>query len=178
MGILSRGGATNLDSFHDDIISEIINLIYPVGSIYMSVNSTNPGELFGGTWEQIQGRFLLGQGSGYSAGATGGEAEHTLSIAEMPKHGHKVFLWTGGSDDNGAYTGMIINPETNKLETASKGAKIYHRWKGASFNTWGNADGAGNGSGDVSGNTGFAGASAGHNNMPPYLVVYIWKRTA
>jgi hypothetical protein len=51
MGTLSRGGATNLDSFHNDIISEIINLIYPVGSIYMSVNSTNPGKLFGGTWE-------------------------------------------------------------------------------------------------------------------------------
>lgn len=49
-------------------MSQVLNA-YPVGSIYMSVNSTNPGELFGGTWEQIQGRFLLGQGSGYSAGA-------------------------------------------------------------------------------------------------------------
>lgn len=48
-------------------MSQALNA-YPVVSIYMSVNSTNSGELFGGTWEQIQGRFLLGQGSSYSAG--------------------------------------------------------------------------------------------------------------
>ena len=48
-------------------MSQVLNA-YPVGSIYMSVNSTNPGELFGGTWEQIQGRFLLEQGSGLFCG--------------------------------------------------------------------------------------------------------------
>ena len=70
-------------------MSQVLNA-YPVGSIYMSVNSTNPGELFGGTWKQIQGRFLLGQGSGYSAGAMGGEASHTLTVAEMPSHYHAL----------------------------------------------------------------------------------------
>nr|CAI9750280.1 tail protein [uncultured phage] len=68
--------------------TNIFDLIYPVGSIYMNVNSTNPGTLFGGTWEQIQGKFLLGMSSSYPAGSQGGEARHTLTTAEMPSHGH------------------------------------------------------------------------------------------
>ena len=84
-------------------MSQVLNA-YPVGSIYMSVNSTNPGELFGGTWEQIQGRFLLGQGSGYSAGAIGGEANHALSDNEMPSHRHWITSATY-DDGNGSGTG-------------------------------------------------------------------------
>ena len=58
---------------------------YPVGSIYMSANATNPGTLFGGTWSQIQGRFLLAADGSHAAGSTGGEATHTLTQAEMPQ---------------------------------------------------------------------------------------------
>lgn len=57
----------------------IFDMIYPVGSIYISVNNANPSVLFGGTWEPIQDRFLLGTGSTYSAGSTGGETNHTLT---------------------------------------------------------------------------------------------------
>lgn len=57
----------------------IFDMIYPVGSIYISVNTVNPSVLFGGTWEPIQDRFLLGTGSTYSAGSTGGETNHTLT---------------------------------------------------------------------------------------------------
>lgn len=162
-----------------DLKNQHVSCPYEVGDGFFTKNSMNPEARWPGTkWEQIKDMFILAAGDNYKVDETGGEAEHMLSIAEMPKHGHRVFLWTGGSGDNGNYTGVIINPETNKLETASSGAKIYHTWKGASFNTWGNAGGAGNGGGDVSGNTGFAGASAGHNNMPPYLVRYYWERTA
>lgn len=82
-------------------MSQVLNA-YPVGSIYMSVNSTNPGELFGGTWEQIQGRFLLGQGSGYSVGAMGGEANHALSVSELPKNiGHlNALSWASNKLDD------------------------------------------------------------------------------
>ena len=62
--------------------------IYPVGAIYISVNSTSPGTLFGGSWERIQDRFLLSAGSSYSAGSTGGSATHTLTASEMPSHTH------------------------------------------------------------------------------------------
>ena len=61
---------------------------YPVGAIYQSTGSTSPASLFGGDWERIQGRFLLGTSSSYSVTATGGEERHTLTISEMPRHNH------------------------------------------------------------------------------------------
>lgn len=107
----------------------------------MSTSSANPGTLFGGTWQQITGRFLLAAGGGYSAGATGGEASHVLTASEMPAHSHSLTFcrfkpasWEG---DSLCYTG-------------------YDEVKA----------------------TGSAGGNGAHNNMPPYLVVYIWKRTA
>lgn len=63
---------------------------YPVGAIYLSVTDVNPAALFGGTWERIGGRFLLGADSTYMAGSTGGEAAHTLTVEEMPKHNHEI----------------------------------------------------------------------------------------
>ena len=63
---------------------------YPVGAIYISADSTSPASLFGGTWEQLKDRFLLGAGDTYSAGSTGGEATHTLTVGEMPSHSHEV----------------------------------------------------------------------------------------
>lgn len=69
-------------------LSALINLIYPIGSIYLSVNSTSPQQLFGGEWEQIKDKFLLSAGDTYSSGSEGGEAAHTLTVAEMPNHAH------------------------------------------------------------------------------------------
>ena len=67
----------------------ILETVYPVGAIYISVNSINPATLFGfGTWNQIEDRFLLAAGPTYTAGSTGGEAEHTLTELEMPAHDH------------------------------------------------------------------------------------------
>ena len=82
--ILYEGGAT-LDK-----------ILYPIGSIYMSVNSTNPSQLFGGTWVQISGRFLYCTNNSMD---TGGEATHKLTINEMPSHNHMVDydqVWDGG----------------------------------------------------------------------------------
>ena len=126
-------------------IDSIWSKIYPVGSIYMSVNATNPGTLFGGTWQQIQGRFLLAAGGGYSAGATGGEASHTLTAAEMPAHSHTV---SGG---------VLV-------------------WKANSnLTVWSEPGACSNG---TSVTTSTSGGNTAHNNMPPYLAVYVWKRTA
>ena len=69
----------------------LLDLIYPVGSIYMSVNNTNPGTLFGGTWSQIQDRFILAAGSTYSGGATGGSASINLSHSHtVNSHNHSL----------------------------------------------------------------------------------------
>ena len=74
---------------------------YPVGSIYLSVNNTNPSELFGGTWERIKDKFLLASGDTYSNGSTGGSATHTLTTNEMPSHKHTYRHY----QSNGTQTG-------------------------------------------------------------------------
>ena len=127
-----------------------VDLIYPVGSIYMSVNATNPKELFGGTWQQIQGRFLLGMSSSYPAGSQGGEAKHTLTEAELPSIEPKLCVGTNTNE----WLGYI-----NTNATKSNGlATIGYR--------------------DGTALTVPFGGNQAHNNMPPYLAVYIWKRTA
>lgn len=68
----------------------LLDIVYPVGSVYMSTNSTSPATLVGGTWTQVKDMFLLGAGSSYAAGDTGGEVEHTLTINEMPSHSHQL----------------------------------------------------------------------------------------
>lgn len=139
--------------------SELIDLVYPVGSIYMSVNSTSPATLFGGTWSQLKDRFLLGAGSSYTNGDTGGAATVTLTTSQIPAHTHvqqyyneslagfRAMGYTDGSNSGGSpkildLDSLYTASTTNSLTTESTG---------------------GGGS---------------HNNMPPYLVVYMWKRTA
>ena len=73
-------------------LSNLINYIYPIGSIYMSVNEVSPAAFIGGTWEKIENRFLLAAGSDYATGSTGGEASHVLTIDEMPSHKHYLRL--------------------------------------------------------------------------------------
>ena len=137
--------------------TNIFDLIYPVGSIYISVNSTNPEVLFGGTWEQIQGRFLLGMSSSYPMGSTGGSKD-----AVVVAHTHNPANEAG-------YTGFITNSKKafsiGDMGSQS-GSGRYYPFATADF--------------DISRNTltGTTGGGKSHNNMPPYLSIYIWKRTA
>ena len=82
----------------------LLDFTHPVGSLYWSTDSTSPATLFGGTWEAITDKFILAAGSLYTAGDTGGEATHTLTIDEMPKHTHKVRYV--GNYANGTYGGQ------------------------------------------------------------------------
>ena len=126
----------------------IVDLIYPVGSIYLSVGSTSPAVLFGGTWERIEDRFLLAAGTAYAAGSTGGEAAHTLTKAELPNEKldlHVNSNWLGYKNTTaGAGSGIagLGYKDGTALKTSSMGS------------------------------------GSAHNNMPPYLAVNIWKRTA
>ncbi len=115
---------------------------WPVGSIYMSMIATSPATLFGGTWVQMENRFLLGAGSGYVAGATGGEAEHTLTGNEMPSHYHLLAMNQAGESE---YWGPMCSAMQD---------------------------------GDMFNMTKPAGGDQPHNNMPPYIAVYMWRRTA
>lgn len=128
-------------------VSAMLDKAYPVGSIYMSVNSTNPKTLFGGTWVQIKDRFLLAAGTTYKAGATGGEAAHTLTESEMPSHNHAVYYPNAGAADHSAPGNYPDGPSDS----------TYYA---------------------IGSYTSSAGGDRAHNNMPPYLAVYVWKRTA
>ena len=96
-------GSTGSGVGNIDQIQSVFEVVYPVGAIYLSAVSTDPGVLFGfGTWEQIQDRFLLAAGSIYSAGATGGEAIHTLTVDEMPSHSHTIAAYGTGFSSSGS----------------------------------------------------------------------------
>lgn len=131
-------------------LAGLLNLVYPVGSVYINVSdSTNPETLLGfGTWTAFaEGRVLVGLDSGQTEfdtiGETGGAKTHTLSIAEMPSHDHEQTNNQGGT--------------------------------GVPFSTQMQANGHRDLSGSTTGSTGGGGA---HNNLQPYIVVYMWKRTA
>lgn len=68
----------------DETIRLLFDLVYPIGSFYISANNTNPKDLFGGEWEQIKDRFLLAAGDTYSGGTMGGSAGHALLTDEIP----------------------------------------------------------------------------------------------
>ena len=117
---------------------------YPVGSIYMSTTNTSPASMFGGTWEQIKDKFLLSAGNNYSAGSTGGEATHTLTLNEMPNHSHSADYTFSHSGN--WYVGMIAQGDSSTGLSSKDNA------------------------------VGYRGGGQAHNNMPPYLAVYCWKR--
>ena len=81
-----------IDGKKEDWIEEFIKeaklAAHPIGSYFWSSEPTEPSELFGGTWERVEGKFILAASENYLAGATGGEAEHTLTVEEMPSHMH------------------------------------------------------------------------------------------
>ena len=228
----SLGSSTKRWKINDQEIT--FDTIYPIGSIYISINNTNPGTLFGGTWEQIEDKFLLSAGSTYTAGNTGGSASnshtHTMahthtqvattsggpsnntsgstaiSVAQMPSHNHgnvsltgrigfrtyaydrnlmthcegifskTIQTWSGNHD---GIPGQNINPAYFEIATlnashthSSNGSNSGHTHTLSSHTHSTSATTTGGAS-----NTTTSDASS-TNNMPPYLVVYMWKRIA
>lgn len=167
----------------------LLDLVYPVGAIYMSVNAASPATLFGGTWERITGRFLLAatdggsSGASQAAGRTGGDATVTLTTNQIPAHTHGSESLTGytrfrryGTSGSGSDIAGIIGSGGIVSKTGE---------------TWSGTHGlVGTGGTNVSNPTvdritvnathehNSVGGGQAHNNMPPYLAVYVWKRTA
>ena len=181
--------------------TDLIDYIYPVGSIYMSVNTTSPSVLFGGVWEQIQGRFLLASDTNNPVGTTGGEATHTLTTAEMPSHTHSgssvsagAHTHTRGSMEFGGYFGLSgldtyggnYGNGVFSISAMSTGPANGHATNQANGFTNFQILGSRNWTGSTSSNgahthtinIGSTGSGSAHNSMPPYLAVNIWKRTA
>lgn len=131
--------------------SVLLDKLYPVGCIYQSAKATSPAELFGGTWEQIKDQFILAAGDTYAAGSTGGEATHKLTDAEMPRHAHNIAKGAKNIDGTGTKFEAY-----DAYQSESSIAEGYY-WTATTL---------------------FAGDSKPHNNMPPYVAMYIWKRIA
>lgn len=155
----------------------LADVFYPVGSIYISAASTSPADMFGGTWEAIRGRFLLGAGKNaanttnywgstsaeevdFPAGEMGGEYYHTLTLSEMPEHSHAPHDWS-----------MVVNRGGYGM-TADIGAQTV---RGASTAIVPNIRATKN---DDNNATHATGGGQPHNNMPPYVSVYMWQRIA
>lgn len=143
------------------LAQEIFKLIYPVGSIYISTNTTNPSTYFGGTWVRESGGFLYGStltsGNTYSTGSKGsGTATngHTLTIQEIPEHEHKIRMRNAGkwNWNDGSYAGDMLE------------GGYYWEGSGATFNWLIDTKPRGGGQ--------------SHNHNIPYIACSIWRRTA
>lgn len=152
----------DLDSDNLSDMQRFAQFVYPVGSIVELTIATNPATLWGfGTWESVKDRFLIGAGGSYSAGSTGGEATHTLTIDEMPLHDGHLYGKAGNVDGKGNAAGAWLgssNMTINSAQTTSWG--------------WDYDDN------EYYPTSRSLGSGTAHNNMPPYLAVYMWKRTA
>ena len=127
---------------------DLLEKVYPVGSYYWSQKNTSPEELFGGKWESISGRFLFSTDSNHSVDSTGGEEMHRLTENEMPSHDHGYdrFNWND-----------FYRPPTG-------GSNYYFpcRYNDSIFIS--------------SSTTNSKGGNQPHNNMPPYITAYCWRR--
>lgn len=146
-----------------DYIEALFSRIYPVGSIYMSVNSTNPSTLFGGTWVSWgSGRVPVGIDTSDNdfdtAEEIGGEKRHTLSISEMPRHNHTLQSVSG-------------EEYVSNLHVTSRAHRTGDSFIGE-LDTWAESNPY------HSMTISYVGSSSSHNNLQPYITCYMWKRTA
>ena len=213
-------------------MTTLMNMVYPIGSIYMSVNATSPASLFGGTWEQIQDRFLLAAGSTYSAGSTGGSATHThtiahthtmahthtlshthttpatttggtaISVAQMPSHMHEIkgVSWAGNlgiaitrpgaTDSDGSWFAIQdYAHDTNyhystpagsnsSLYAVANGSGSAHTHSQVATTTNSQNTATTSAASNATTSASSAANSGSASTLPPYLTVYMWKRTA
>lgn len=138
---------------------------FPIGYIWMSTVDTDPGTIVGGTWTRLeQGRVLLAAGSNYAAGSTGGEATHTLTAAES---GQRALTITGGGHNHTVHA-------KHGAKFASGSTRGFHNDGDTVSNAMAYIDAD---TGTHSHTVSEANATAAHNNMQPYLAVYMWERT-
>lgn len=198
----SKSANTDLSNLTETGKENILSMIYPIGSIYMSINEVNPSILFGfGEWEQIKDTFLLASGDNYSLASIGGEATHSLTVEEMPTHTHSASTNnTGGhahsrgsmeisggfrpcvQDTGGssawATFGLVSRTDTGKVVSGTwKNADPIPRFDFVASRNWSGSTST-NGSHAHTVTVDNTGDSNSHNNMPPYLAVNIWKRIA
>lgn len=145
----------------DTKVAALFDLIYPVGSIYYTNNANfNPNVSFNGTWEQIKDVFLLAAGDTYVGGTNGGAAAVQLTVNQLPKvsGSWSIHAQEGGTEwygKSGYAIGTVYNGYRTLINQGTSGGATSLQNPGFAF-----------------------GNNESHNNMPPYIVVYVWKRVS
>lgn len=150
--MIKHGVILGSDSYLFDkqnAMRSVLDFFYPVGTIYITEDkSFDPSKRWGGTWELIKDRMIIGAGNSYAVKSTGGEATHTLTGKEIPPHNHTSPIriqWYNEVRNGVMFTGWGASNEQVDYQTQY---------------------------------TGYAGEGHAHNNLPPYYSAYIWRRTA
>lgn len=158
LGELKNGIGPDAYAIYQQVLAAVVERDHPVGSLYISENATSPAEIYGGTWERIEGKFIMGASDTYPAGSTGGEESVKLTrenIPILPTRKGVAAINTVGSAIHVPQWGWIY---TAKQVTNSDGYNSYTaQW-----------DDVGTEDADMQ----------NVNNMPPYYSVYIWRRVA
>lgn len=214
------GELYDVDAVHNDDFSDILSealvtntikgvlldLIFPIGSYYMTSSSTNPSNILGGTWRAVEGRFLLGASSSYAVDSTGGSKDavvvshdHTASgsTGSAGAHSHTISGtaanagWHGHPGNGWTFSVYKGTRETETVgELGGSGWDMTQVKKGGSWSGYADIPGSGSHTHSVSGSTNSTGnhthtvsvsvaanGSAGTDkNMPPYKAAYIWER--
>ena len=151
--------------------------LFPIGYIWMSTVDTDPSTIVGGTWERIQDTFLLAAGSNHDAGDTGGAETVTLTTNQIPAHTHGSKSMSGWIRfRNMTNKGNIVSGSTNDFLNYYAHDSESGDWSSAlSYGTTAHKPDRININATHE-HTSVGGGGA-HNNMPPYLTVYMWERT-
>lgn len=155
LGELKNGIGPDAYAIYQQVLAAVVERDHPVGSLYISENATSPAELYGGTWERIEGKFIMGASDTYPAGSTGGEAEHTLTRSELPRIREQLTGLAGYNANADGTDGVLKFVEENTRSNVQPGNSAKYATLTMSL-----------------------GDSQPHNNIPPYYSMYIWRRVA
>lgn len=156
LGELKNGIGPDAYAIYQQVLAAVVERDHPVGSLYISENATSPAELYGGTWERVEGKFIMGASDTYPAGSTGGSATHTQTEDEIAQHKH----WQSIQDGNGSFSRWV----------SGKSGKNYGYMGDI------NTAYVGNGTSVVS--TEISGKNSPMSILNPYYSMYIWRRVA
>lgn len=152
LGELKNGIGPDAYAIYQQVLAAVVERDHPVGSLYISENATSPAELYGGTWERIEGKFIMGASDTYPAGSTGGSATHTQTVDELAGHSHDIGTNTAGT--------LLTVPQWKFYITSVSQVAEPNGYQCYGMTTF------------------YTGNGAPMNILNPYYSMYIWRRVA